>query len=813
MNISYNWLKNYINISETSEELSKILTQIGLEVGSINDFTSVKGGLEGFVIGKVITCEKHPNADKLRLTTVDIGNTEALKIVCGAPNVASNQKVVVATIGTKIYSEQGDFEIKKSKIRGEESEGMICAEDELGIGNSHSGIMVLPENAQIGMSAAEYFNVENDSVIEIDLTANRIDAASHTGVARDLAAYKNVNYNFPKVNNFDNIIDRYKVDIEIKNTDACPRYTGICMDNIVVTESPEWLKNKLKAIGLNPINNIVDITNFVLHETGQPLHAFDGDKITGNKIIVKTIEADTKFTTLDGIERKLSNSDLMICNQSQAMCIAGVFGGLDSGITNSTTKIFIESAYFNPVWVRKTAKRHCISTDSSFRFERGADINMTEYALKRAASLIEDLGFGKASSNIIDIYPNKFELQKIVLNYDKCCKLIGKEIEKSELKRIINSLEIKILKENGNDLLLEIPSYRVDVTNYADVVEDILRIYGYNNIEAPQKISININNEQKPNNEKITEKISNMLMACGFNEIISNSLINSKCFELNNEIQSNAVKVCNPLSSDMSVMRPSLLYGGLTSIEHNIKRKNFDLKLFEFGRNYLYNPEKNNISDISAYSETKYLSLWVTGKKNQLNWNLKDCPSDYFYLKSYIENILKSINISLNDDFENKILSNAEFSIYQLFCDKNNNETVKIACISQNLLKRFDIEQEVFYSEINWDNVLKIIKNKKVAYIPVSKYPRVKRDLALLIDKNITFDRLKEVALSAEPKLIKEIRLFDVYEGKNLEAGKISYALSFMLEDETKTMTDKQIDKIMSKLIAAYQKEFNAELR
>ncbi|MDR2009022.1 MAG: phenylalanine--tRNA ligase subunit beta [Bacteroidales bacterium] len=809
MNISYNWLKNYIEISETPEELSEILTQLGLEVGGIENFSSVKGGLKGFVTGKVLTCEKHPNADKLKITTVDTGDSEPLNIVCGAPNVAAGQKVVVATVGTIIYNDQGSFEIKKSKIRGEISEGMICAEDEMGIGTSHAGILVLPEDTKTGVPASEYFKIENDFVLEVDITANHIDAASHIGVARDLAAYKNINYKFPALRNLKKYSNNFNVDVEIKNTEACPRYMGICMDNVKVSESPEWLKNKLKAIGLTPINNIVDIANYVLHETGHPLHAFDGDKITGNKIIIKPAEENSKFTTLDNIERTLSDKDLMICNEKDPMCIAGVFGGLDSGISDNTKKIFIESAYFNPVWVRKTAKRHTINTDSSFRFERGADINMAPYALKRAASLIEELGFGTVSSDIIDIYPNKKELEKIEFSFDKFTKLVGKNIHRDIIKRIINSLEINILKEEGDLLLLEIPSYRVDVTSFADVVEDILRIYGYNNIEVPEKISISINNENKNNNEKLVNIISNQLVSCGFNEIMCNSLTGAHIFTDKDNMPEDVVKLCNPLSNDLSIMRPGLLSGGLESIEHNIKRKNHDLKLFEFGRSYHYNPQKN-ISDINAYSEKRTLGIWITGKKNPLSWNLKDSPSDYFYLKSYVTNVLKKLGIDL-DSLKFEILSNDVFSYYQSF-EHNDNEILKIGSVSSLLLKKYDIQQDVFYSELNWSNILKIVNNE-IRYIPVSKFPKVKRDLALLIDKSISYKTLTDLAFATESKLLTEISLFDVYDGKNIEKGKISYALSFILEDTGKTMTDNQIDKIMKKLISAFEKELDASIR
>lgn len=805
MNISYNWLKKYINITDKPEELAEQLTQLGLEVGGIREFSSIKGGLKGFVIGKVLTCEKHPNADKLSITTVDTGNKNLLNIVCGASNVAVNQKVVVATIGTIIYSGQESFEIKKSKIRGIESEGMICAEDELGLGSSHDGIMVLPEDTKVGMSAADFFEIENDFIFEIDLTANRIDAASHIGVARDLSALKNIKYEFPKISELTNKIEKLPISVKIENQEACLRYMGICMSDIKVCESPQWLKNCLSAIGLNPVNNIVDITNFVLHECGQPLHAFDYEKIINRKIIIKTITNGTKFTTLDEKERILTDRDLMICNDEKPMCIAGVFGGLDSGISENTKSIFIESAYFNPSFVRKTSKYHAISTDSSFRFERGADINMLPYALKRAANLIQELGYGKIASEIIDNYPQKVKPTTITFNIDKANKLIGNDIDNKTIKKILQLLEIKITAENNNILELEIPSYRVDVTHYVDVIEDLLRIFGYNNIQEPEKFSININNEVKPSKIKLTNRISNLLTNSGFNEIICNSLISSKYFQ----DYENIVRLCNPLSSDLSIMRPSLLYGGLQSIEYNIKRKNSDIKFYEFGRIYEYNKEKE-IGNIKSYTEKNILSIWISGKKNVLNWNLKNNPTDFFYLKSYVLNILLNLGISIKN-FKTEIKTNDIFSNYQTYTN-NNNEIIKIGILSSQILKQFDIQQEVYYAEIDWDMLLKLVK-LNFKYEAISKFPKVKRDLSLLIDKTVTYKQLSEIAFKTETKFLKEINLFDVYEGKNIESGKISYALNFTLEDKEKTMTDQQIEKIMENLISAYAKEVNAIVR
>ena len=806
MNISFNWLKEYININETPEQLAEKLTDLGLEIGSVEKFSSVKGGLQGFVIGKVLTCEEHPNSDHLHITTVDIAGDSVLNIVCGAANVAAGQKVVVATLGTIIYSEKGEFEIKKSKIRGVESEGMICAEDELGIGNSHDGIMILPENAVIGTPAADYFKIENDFTLEVDLTANRIDAASHIGIARDLAALKNIPYKFPEISKLKICSEKLPISVEIENYEACKRYMGICIKNINVCESPSWLKNRLLAIGLNPINNIVDITNFVLFECGQPLHAFDYDKIIGNKIVVKTVANGTKFTTLDDKERVLTDRDLMICNAEKPMCIAGVFGGLDSGISENTNKIFIESAYFNPTSIRKTSKYHGISTDSSFRFERGADINMTVYALKRAAYLIQNLGYGEVASEIIDNYPNKFENNKILFDINKANLLIGIEIPKEKIIEILNLLEIKILNENNDILELEIPSYRVDVTHFVDVVEDILRIYGYNNIPAPEKFAMNINEDSNPNLHKLTNKIANFLSDCGFNEILCNSLISNKFFK---EDDKNIVKLCNSLSNDLSVMRPSLIYGGLQSVEYNVHRKNQDLKFFEFGRTYHFNSEKE-ISDIKAYSENNILGIWLTGKKNPLSWNLKDSQSDFFYLKTYIQNIIKKLGIDFNK-FSSEITSDAQFTYCQILKIKNY-EIIKYGLLSKNILKYFDLEQDVYYAEVQWDKLVKLTKSD-IRYEAVPKFPKVKRDLALLINKSVNCQQLVDIAKKTEPKFLKEVHLFDVYEGKNIEQGKISYALSFILQDNEKTMTDKQIDKIMERLIATYSNEVEAVVR
>lgn len=808
MNISYNWLKDYIKLNDTPEQVAADLTSIGLEVGSIESFSTIQGGLKGFITGEVLTCEKHPNADKLSLTTVNIGEPEVLKIVCGAPNVAAGQKVVVATVGTIIYTADSSFEIKKAKIRGEDSAGMICAEDEMGIGTSHAGIMVLPKDTPVGIPASEYFKVENNFVLEVDLTPNRIDAASHIGVARDLAAYKNMEYSKPDLSAFTVKKNTYKVDVEVENFEACPRYSGICLDNIKVGDSPDWLKNRLKAIGLNPINNIVDVTNFVLHETGQPLHAFDGDKITGNKIVVKPVAEGQKFVTLDNAERTLKSSDLMICNSESPMCIAGVFGGVESGITESTTKIFLESAYFNPVWVRKTAKTHGISTDSSFRFERGADVNMTIFAAKRAAMLIELIGAGEISSEIIDVYPSKVENRLVDFSYTSCCRLIGMEIPSNDIDKILSKLEINIIERDADKLKLEIPSYRVDVYREADVVEDVLRIYGYNNITIPSKIYLSVANSEKPDREKLVNTASDLLVANGFFEIMCNSQISTKYFDENDN---NVVRIYNPLSNDLGIMRPSPVFGGLESVAYNTNRKIADIKFFEFGRTYHAKENNTNLSDIRRYSESKFLALWISGKRNPLNWNLKDSPTDFYNLKSVVELVFTKLGLNL-DKYHNDTISNSVFE-YGISHDINNKVLCSYGKISTGLANKTDISQEVYYAEINWDMVLDLIKSQKTVYIPVSKFPKVKRDLALLIDKEVSYKQLKEIALKTEKDYITDITLFDVYEGKNLEQGKVSYALSFTLEDREKTMTDQQIDKIMRKLITAFEMHAGAKIR
>lgn len=814
MKISYNWLREYIDIDFPVEQLSEILTDLGLEVSKIEDYCSIQGGLKGFVTGEVIECKKHPNADKLYITKVDIGQPELLDIVCGAPNVATGQKVVVATVGTMLYTNDGEFQIKKAKIRGESSQGMICAEDEMGVGDSHDGIMVLEDSVIPGTPASKYFNIENDIVFEIDLTPNRIDAASHIGVARDIAAWINQNKDFsykkPDISKFENSKSDCNISVIIENSDACPRYMGLCINNIKVQDSPEWLKNKLNAIGVKPINNIVDITNFVLHETGQPLHAFDKEMIKGNKVIIKTLEKGTKFTTLDEVERELDDTDLMICNQQEGMCIAGVMGGIDSGITNKTKSVFLESAYFNPTWVRKTAKKHGISTDSSFRFERGADIDMLPFAIKRAALLIKEIAGGDICSELIDEYPKKINKRIIDFDYQKCFKAIGKDLGIDLTDKILEGLEIKIIDKTENRAKLEIPHYRVDVTRQADVNEEILRVYGYNNIEVPEKFTMNINKTQNPDKDLITNKVSDYLAGNGFIQIMCNSLIKDTYSKYAEEFEIKPVSLHNALSKDLEYMRFTLLFGGLESIAYNINRKNADLKFFEFGRIYSQNSE-NNSSDIKNYNESDRLGLWLTGDSQKASWNQEANQSDIFLLKAYCENLLNyfGLDISL---LEFNTGNNSCFTHFINYKYKNN-DLVIISKVSNSLLKEVDIEQDVFYAEFNFNLLIEIISNKKIEYIPSSKFPPVKRDLAILINNDITYEKLKDLAFKTERNYLKSVHLFDVYDGKGIPDGKISYALNYTLQDDKKTMTDKQIDSIMQRITKAYEKEFDAKLR
>ena len=820
MNISYNWLKEYLQFDLSPQETADALTSIGLETGGVEEIQTIKGGLEGLVIGEVLTCIDHPNSDHLHLTTVNIGDgNEPLNIVCGAPNVAAGQKVVVATVGTKLYAGDEEFTIKRSKIRGEESLGMICAEDEIGIGASHDGIMVLPADAKVGTPAKDYFNVKSDFVLEVDITPNRIDAASHFGVARDLAAYLKQagephTLTKPSVEGF--TIDKKTggIDVVVENTEACPRYSGLTIRNITVKESPDWLKNKLLLIGLRPINNIVDITNFVLHETGHPMHAFDVNEIIGNRVVVRTLPDKTKFVTLDEQERELSENDLMICNTENGMCIAGVFGGLKSGVTESTKDVFLESAYFNPTWVRKTARRHGLNTDSSFRFERGADPNNTVYVLKRAAMLIKELADGEIEGDVRDIYANPIEQPRVTLSLQKTISLIGKNIPEETVKSILESLEIAIENETETSLTLRIPTYRTDVLREVDVIEDILRIYGYNNVEISDSLKANLS-YQTPTDRKhaLQTLISEQLTANGFSEIINNSLTKKSYYDGNETFLLNqCVALLNPLSNDLGVMRQTLLYGGLESIAYNRNRKNSDLRFYEFGNCYHFDAEKKNDAKILAeYSEETRLALWICGKRNAKNWAQAETESSVFELKAHVENILSRLGLPANALFFENIHNDA-FSV-AMSVRTRARHIGAWGVVPKKRLKTFDIDTDVFFAELHWDNLMKETEKQSVQFAEISKFPAVKRDLALLIDTKTTFAEIEQIARKSEKKLLKEISLFDVYEGKNLPEGKKSYAVNFVLQDEEKTLNDKQIDSVMNKIQGNLERELGVSLR
>ena len=807
MKISYNWLKQFIKTDWDIEKTSELLTDLGLETEGIESYQSVKGGLEGVVVGKVLTCEKHANADKLKVTTVDIGSGEPLQIVCGAPNVAAGQKVPVATIGTTLYTEEGKaWKIKKGKIRGEESHGMICAEDELGLGKSHDGILILESSIKVGTPAAAIFDIENDQVFEIGLTPNRADAMSHYGVARDLKAgllQKEVSLELitPSVSSFHTENRMLKIDVDVQDKDKAPRYCGVTISGIKVADSPAWLQNRLKAIGLSPINNVVDTTNYVLHELGQPLHAFDAAKITGNKVIVKTLKAGTKFITLDEVERELHEDDLMICDAEKPMCIAGVFGGIHSGVTEGTTSIFLESAYFNPVAIRKTAKRHALNTDASFRFERGIDPNITEYALKRAALLIQEFAGGEITSDVVDMYPKKIEDFQVRLSFDNAKKLIGEEIPRETIKSILTSLDIKVNNVTEAGLGLTVPAYRNDVQRESDIIEEVLRVYGYNNIGITSKLNASISYSSRTEDHKIQNIAGNQLAAQGFNEILSNSLTTPTYIELSEQLkEANNVMMLNPLSNDLSAMRQSMLFSGLEAVSHNINRRQLDLKLFEFGKTYHQYNERE---------ELKHLSLLVTGNKTQESWYTATQKGDFFYFKGIITALLERLGIS--NAKASPIKSDLFSEGLQLGFGKI--KLVEFGIVKKSILKHFDIDQEVLYADINWDAILKVISGKSIKVTDISKYPEVRRDFALLLDDGVSFDSIYTIAKQTEKQLLKEVSLFDVYQGKNLPKGKKSYAVSFTLQDEKKTLTDKQIDKIMNKLQANFEKQLGAELR
>ncbi len=845
MNISYKWLKRYINLQDDAETVAKILTSIGLEVGTVETVETIKGGLKGLVVGEVLTCEAHPNSDHLHITKVNIGEGEPLPIVCGAPNVAAGQKVIVATVGTVLYDGDQSFTIKKGKLRGEDSWGMICAEDEIGVGTDHAGIIVLPADTPVGITAAEYYHVENDTIIEVDITPNRSDAASHFGVARDLYAYyaahsselkiKNYELKKPSVEAFDELKiknEELKIKVVVDAPDACPRYSGVSIKGVTIKESPEWLKNSLLAIGLRPINNVVDVTNFVLHECGQALHAFDADKIKGNEIHVRYAKAGEKFTTLDGVEREMDARDLMIANSDEAMCIAGVFGGLESGVTEKTKNVFLESAYFDPVTIRKTSRRHQLQTDASFRYERGCDPNNTIYVLKRAALLIQEVAGGEVAMDITDVIANEelkiknYELPfapwPVTIDINRVNSLIGKAIGEETIETILNALEIKIVEklENGN-WKLEVPRYRVDVQRECDVVEDILRIYGYDNVEFPEKLNTSLAYGLKPDPEKLRRRIAEQLTAQGFNEILNNSLTKVSYYEpLQSLTLDTCVKIMNPLSSDLGVMRQTLLFGGLESIARNANRKNSDLKFYEFGNCYHYDKLKIeslklkglDADPLAAYSEEPHIGLWLTGNKAAQTWVRKEEKTSFYQLHAYVNNIFLRLGVDLNK-LTIERLENELFSDGLVLKAANGKALGFIGIVARKQLKAFDIDQEVFYADLDWTQLLKQNKQYKAVITDLPKYPEVKRDFALLVDKSVEFGDLARAAFATEKKLLKNVFLFDVYEGKNLEAGKKSYALSFILQDAENTLKDTQIENIMNRLKATFEEKFHATLR
>lgn len=840
MNISYNWLKRYIAIQDNAEQVAKILTSIGLEVGTVENVETIRGGLKGLVVGEVLTCIAHPNSDHLHLTTVNVGAVEAqgaeldeqgnhiLRIVCGAPNVAAGQKVIVATIGTVLYEEKEDgtvdsFTIKRGKIRGEESLGMLCAEDEIGVGNSHDGIIVLPADATIGMAASDYYQIENDTLIEVDITPNRSDAASHYGVARDLYAYykahgQEIALTKPSVEAFKVDNNELPIAIRIDAPDACPRYTGVSIKGITIKESPEWLKNALSTIGVRPINNIVDVTNFVLHECGQALHAFDADKIKGQQIIVRRAAQGEKFVTLDGIEREMNENDLMIANAEQAMCIAGVFGGLESGITEQTTNVFLESAYFDSVSIRKTSRRHQLQTDASFRYERGCDPNNTLYVLKRAALLIQEVAGGEIAMEVSDNGKTAWDFFPVALSLNRVYGLIGKNIGEQTVETILRALEVEIYSQEGDLWQIGVPCYRTDVQRECDVIEDILRIYGYDNVEFPAKLNTSLSYSQKPNPQQLQRRIAEQLTAQGFNEILNNSLTKVSYYEsLQTMALDQCVKIMNPLSQDLGVMRQTLLFGGLESIARNVNRKNADLRLYEFGNCYHYksNPaalEHNPTNPLIEYTEEPHLGIWLTGNKTMASWVAKEEKSSFYQLRAFVNNIF----IRLGVDLAKTKMEPLHSELYDnglIIYAPNGKQIATIGIVAYTIRKQFDIDQEVFYADLDWNQLMRQNKQYKAVINDLPKYPEVKRDFALLVDKSVQFADLARAAFETEKKLLKHVYLFDVYEGKNLEAGKKSYALSFILQDENNTLKDSQIENIMTRLQKTFEEKFNATLR
>ena len=820
MNISYNWLKEYVDFDLGPQELADALTSIGLEVGGVEEVQTIKGGLEGLVIGEVMTCEPHPNSDHMHITTVSLGQGDPVQIVCGAPNVAAGQKVVVATIGTKLYDGDNSITIKKTKLRGYESSGMICAEDEIGIGTDHSGIIVLPAEAVVGTPAKDYYNIKSDYVLEVDITPNRADACSHYGVARDLYAYLvqrgvQTQLHRPSVDAFKTDNNDIDINITIQNAEACPRYAGITVEGITVRESPQWLQDKLRTIGQRPINNIVDITNYILFAYGHPMHCFDADKIKGRHVIVKTMPEGTKFVTLDGVERTLSDRDLMICNSEEPMCIGGVFGGLESGTTESTRNVFLESAYFHPTWIRKTARRHGLSTDASFRYERGIDPNNTIYILKLAAMMVKELAGGTISSEIKSVSTKEFPPFRVELAYDKVNAVIGKTIPAETVKSIVGSLEMEIVNESADGLTLDVPQYRVDVQRDCDVIEDILRIYGYNNVEIPTTLQSSLTHPgETDRSDKLQNIVAEQLVGEGFNEIMNNSLTKSAYYDgLVAYPAANAVKLLNPLSNDLNVMRETLLFGGLETIARNANHKNPDLKLFEFGNCYFYTADRQDADKpLAAYTENCHLGLWLTGNNVRNSWAHPDEPNNVFMLEAYVRNILARLGLRLRD------LSIQKFNT-DIFATAVSVKTAAgkllavYGIVTRRLLKDFDISLEVFYADINWSELMKATRSNTVSFKEIAKFPAVKRDLALLLDKEVKFADIEKIAYETDRKLMKNVELFDVYEGKNLDAGKKSYAVTFTIQDEKQTLNDKAIDKLMQKLVKNLQDKLGAKLR
>ena len=819
MNISYKWLKEYVDFDLTAQQVCDALTSTGLEVDALEEVQSIKGGLKGLYVGKVLTCEPHPNSDHLHVTTVDLGKGEPSQIVCGAPNVAAGQKVIVADLGCVLYDGDQEFVIKKSKLRGVESNGMICAEDEIGVGTSHDGIIVLPDDAVVGTPAAEYYHLESDWLIEVDITANRADGLSHWGVARDLYAWLMSNGIETKMHRPD--CSKFKVDnhdlpieVVIENEEACKRYACVSITDCDVKESPDWLKNKLTTIGLRPINNIVDITNYIMMAYGQPLHCFDADMVKGHKIVVKTMPDGTPFQTLDGVEHKLSDRDLAICNAEDPMCIAGVFGGKGSGTYETTKNVVLESAYFHPTWIRKSARRHGLSTDASFRFERGIDPNGTIYALQQAAILCQELAGGKVSMDIADIYPKPIRNAVVDLSFDYVNRLIGKELSSGVIKFICRALDMEVKYENEQGLTLEIPAYRVDVQRPCDVVEDILRIYGYNNVEIPTQLksSLVIKGDED-RKHKLANLVSEQLVGEGFNEILNNSLTKAAYYEDGQNADPTLVRIMNPLSSDLNVMRQTLLFGGLESIQHNVNRKRQNLRFFEFGNVYTFDPEKKNDDDpMQAYKEQYHAALWVTGKRVEGSWAHANEDSTFYELSAYVENILRRIGVKPGMTVRKKS-ENDIFSSGLTIENRGGKKLVEMGIITKKLQKQFGLDNPVYYAEMNWTALMKVTKKNEVLYTEISKFPAVSRDLALLVDNSVEFAQIEQIARQTEKKLLKKVELFDVYEGDKLPAGKKSYAVNFILQDEEKTMGDKQIDAIMQKLIANIKKQLNAELR